>query len=73
MKKNVPTSETGDDRDHRRPPGLQEHDDYQHHQHHRDEDGYFDFIHRLLNECGRVVDDGVLDPRGKARSERLHR
>ena len=52
----------GDDRYDGGAPGLQEQDDHQHHQDHGLEDGLDHRLHRLLDELGRIVDDGVLKP-----------
>ena len=68
MKKKVPTSDTGiaTMRNDRGPPRLQEHDHDQHHQDDGLADGLDDGIDRLLDELGRVVDDGVFDARRKS-------
>ena len=51
----------GDQRNDRRAPGLQKQDHHQHHQNDRLADGLDHRVDRLLDEFGRVVDDGVLD------------
>jgi hypothetical protein len=63
----------GDDRNHRRPPTLQEHDDDEDHQQHGNADSDLDFVDRLLDEGRRIVDDGVLDTGGEALRQLRHR
>ncbi len=63
----------GDDRNDGRAPSLQEQDHDQHDEKDRLEDGFLDGVDRLLDELGRIVDDGVLDAGRKATRELIHR
>ena len=56
----------------RGPPRLQEQDDDQHHQDSGLPDRLDDGIDRLLDELGRIVDDGVFDARRKTHRHRVH-
>ena len=73
--KKVPTSETGIATIGMigRAPGLQEQDHHQHDQHDRLDDGLDHGVDRLLDELGRIVDDGVLQPVGEALRQLVHR
>ncbi len=55
----------GDDGNDRGAPGLQEQDDHENDEDDRLADRLFDGINRLLDELGRIVDDGVFQARRK--------
>jgi hypothetical protein len=61
-----------DQRDDGGAPGLQEHDDDEHDQKNGLADGRLHLVDRLLDELGRVVDDGVLDARREPLGKLLH-
>ena len=63
-----------EDRNDRGPPGLQEQDHDQHDEQDRLEQRVHDGVDRVLDELGRVVDDGVVDARaGSPSSAVCHR
>ena len=53
-------------------PSLQEQDDHQHDQQNGLADGLLHRVDRLLDELGRVIDDGVFHPDRQARRDQLH-
>ena len=62
----------GDQRDQGGPPVLQKDQHHEGDEDHGVAEGQKDFVHRLADEGGRVVDDAVVEPIGKAGLEVLH-
>ncbi len=62
----------GDQRNDRRAPGLQEHDHHQHDEHDRLADGLDHGVDRLLDELGRIEENGVFDPRREPLRQFVH-
>jgi len=62
----------GDERDHRRPPVLQEHEHHDRHEDGRVAERLLHLVNRFGDEGGRVVDDLVLEAFGKPLLEPLH-